>query len=201
VPEYPAPQFRRRDVRALADSLRMIDEFRTERLVFRPLRLDDVDLLVALNGDPEVMRYINGGKPTPRSEVEGTVRRRIGQRWLAFDGATNEFVGWFGLVPTGPGEHEVGYRLRRKVWGNGLATEGTRRLIDAAFHDLGARRIWAQTMTVNARSRRVMECCGLRYVRTFHLEWDEPIEGTELGDVEYELLRSDWEMARANSVD
>jgi hypothetical protein len=37
-----------------------------------------------------------------------------------------------------------------------------------------------------------MEACGLRCVRTFHLEWDVPIERTELGDVEYELLRSDY---------
>ena len=48
-------------------------------------------------------------------------------------------------------------------------------------------------MTVNTASRRVMERCGLRYVRTFHLEWDDPIEGTEHGDVEYELTKADWE--------
>jgi RimJ/RimL family protein N-acetyltransferase len=51
-------------------------------------------------------------------------------------------------------------------------------------------------MTVNARSRRVMERCGLRYVRTFHLEWPEPIEGTEEGDVEYELTKAEWEEMR-----
>ena len=48
-------------------------------------------------------------------------------------------------------------------------------------------------MTVNTASRAVMERCGMRYVRTFHLEWPEPIEGTERGDVEYELTRTDWE--------
>jgi RimJ/RimL family protein N-acetyltransferase len=41
-------------------------------------------------------------------------------------------------------------------------------------------------------SRRVMEKAGLRYLRTFHLEWDDPIPGTEQGEVEYELLREDW---------
>jgi SAM-dependent methyltransferase len=48
---------------------------------------------------------------------------------------------------------------------------------------------------VNERSRRVMERCGLRYVRTFHLAWDDPIEGTEHGEVEYELRRQDWATA------
>ena len=38
-----------------------------------------------------------------------------------------------------------------------------------------------------------MERCGLRYLRTFFDDWDEPIEGSELGDVEYELARTDWE--------
>jgi len=41
----------------------------------------------------------------------------------------------------------------------------------------------------------VMEHSGLRYVRTFFLEWTEPIDGTEQGDVEYELSKSDWEAA------
>jgi RimJ/RimL family protein N-acetyltransferase len=47
-------------------------------------------------------------------------------------------------------------------------------------------------MAVNTASRRVMEKAGLRYARTFHLEFDDPIDGTELGEVEYELRREDW---------
>jgi RimJ/RimL family protein N-acetyltransferase len=48
-------------------------------------------------------------------------------------------------------------------------------------------------MAVNTRSRRVMERCGLKYVRTFYLSWDDPIAGTEAGEVEYELWRRDWQ--------
>ena len=48
-------------------------------------------------------------------------------------------------------------------------------------------------MTVNAASRRVMEHCGLRFVRTFHLEGLVPIEGSDQGDVEYELTKAEWE--------
>jgi RimJ/RimL family protein N-acetyltransferase len=44
-------------------------------------------------------------------------------------------------------------------------------------------------MAVNLASRRVMERCGLRHVRTFHLDWPEPIAGSDQGEVEYELLR------------
>jgi RimJ/RimL family protein N-acetyltransferase len=171
----------------------MIEQLETERLTLRPISEDDVDTLVALDNDPEVMRYINGGKPTPRSEMEAIVRSRIGQRWLAFERSTGEFIGWFGLRGAN-GDHDrgLGYRLRRASWGQGFATEGSLALIKLAFTRLGAERVRADTMTVNTASRRVMERCGLRYVRTFHLEWPESVEGTELGDVEYELLKADW---------
>jgi RimJ/RimL family protein N-acetyltransferase len=48
-------------------------------------------------------------------------------------------------------------------------------------------------MTVNTASRRVMEKAGLRYVRTFHQEWPDRIDGDEHGDVEYALTRAAWE--------
>jgi len=55
------------------------------------------------------------------------------------------------------------------------------------------RRVVAETMVVNAASRRVMEKAGLQYVRTFHQPWPYPIEGSEHGDVEYALQKADWE--------
>ena len=171
----------------------MIEPVTTARMALRAITMDDVDRLVALDTDPEVMRFINGGRPTPRDEAARIVERSIGHRWLAFERDGDAFVGWFGLRPSGPHERELGYRLRRACWGHGLATEGALALIDLAFTELEAARVWAQTMTVNQASRAVMERCGVRYVRTFHLDWPEPIEGTEHGDVEYELTRAEWE--------
>jgi RimJ/RimL family protein N-acetyltransferase len=176
----------------------------TDRLVLRRFTEDDVDNLVELDGDPEVMRFINGGRPTPREEVENEILPRFLASyeryegygvWAAVEKSTGEFVGWFALHPTGdrpPDEVELGYRLRRSAWGKGYATEGSRALVEKAFAELGARVVWAETMTVNTASRRVMEKAGLRYVRTFHLEWPYEIEGTAEGDVEYALTRSEW---------
>jgi RimJ/RimL family protein N-acetyltransferase len=45
----------------------------TERLVLRQFTADDVDNLVELDSDPDVMHFINGGRPTPRSEIESDV--------------------------------------------------------------------------------------------------------------------------------
>jgi RimJ/RimL family protein N-acetyltransferase len=55
----------------------------------------------------------------------------------------------------------------------------------------------AATMVVNARSRRVMEQCGMRLVRVFHQAWPDTIEGDEHGDVEYALTRAEWERQQA----
>ena len=93
------------------------------------------------------------------------------------------------------GEVEVGYRLVRSAWGKGYATEGSRALIERGFTSLGVRRVVASTMVVNIASRRVLEKAGMRLVRTFHQPWPYPIEGDEHGDVEYALLRSEWEQA------
>jgi RimJ/RimL family protein N-acetyltransferase len=178
----------------------------TDRLVLRRFGDADVDKLVELDRDPEVMRYINGGRPTPREEIEEQFlprarkhyRRGLGA-WAAIEKSSGEFIGWFGLHPTDdrpPDEFELGYRLRRASWGRGYATEGSRALVEKAFAELGARAVWAQTMTVNTASRRVMENAGLEYVRTFHLEWPEEIEGTAEGDVEYAVTRDEWERTR-----
>ena len=166
----------------------------TERLVLRPITMDDVELLLDLDSDPEVMRYLTGGRPSTRAEVEIVVAGSIGYRWIAHDRATGDFVGWFGLYPSPDGDLELGYRLRRDAWGRGLATEGSRALLAHAFDELHATRVFAQTMAVNTRSRAVMERLGMVHARTFHLEWDDPIPGTEEGEVEYELRAGELDL-------
>jgi Acetyltransferase (GNAT) domain len=86
------------------------------------------------------------------------------------------------------------------VWGRGYATEGSRALIDLAFGTpaLAVGRVFATTMAVNAGSRRVMEKAGLRFVRLFHQDWPDRIEGDH-GDVEYALTRAEWEQAHTAS--
>jgi RimJ/RimL family protein N-acetyltransferase len=177
----------------------------TERLTLRRFTPDDVENLVDLDADPEVMRYINGGRATPREEIEreelpaflAYYARSDGYGfWAAVEKATGDFIGWFHLRPRADeaaDEPELGYRLRRSAWGKGYATEGSRALIEKAFIDLGAERVWAETMVVNTASHRVMEKAGLKYVRTFHQDWPDEIEGEEEGDVEYALTRSEWE--------
>ncbi|MGW7355112.1 GNAT family N-acetyltransferase [Streptomyces sp. NPDC054802] len=178
---------------------------RTERMALRPFTADDTDRLAELDSDPEVMRYINGGRPTPRDTVRTVQLPRLLHRhpctgthgfWAAETRDAQTFLGWFELRPLDDGSPavvELGYRLRRAAWGHGYATEGSRALIRKGFTELGAERVTANTMAVNAGSRRVMEKSGLAYVRTSFGDWPETIPGSEHGEVEYALTKKEWE--------
>lgn len=87
----------------------------TPRLALRQFTEDDVDNLFDLNSDPEVMRYLTGGRPTPREEIRAQIVPfhlavydrfdRLGT-WAAESAATGEFLGWFhfraGPAPISP---------------------------------------------------------------------------------------------------
>jgi len=179
----------------------MEDPGPTPRMRLRRITAGDVDRVTELHADPEVMRYISGGKPEPREDVAVLIADLVAQnehgvpgRWLALDRDDGAFLGWFGLRSKGSpaGQREIGYRLHRAVWHKGLATEGSRELVRWGFHTLGLTRIWGTTMAVNTGSRRVMEKAGMSYIRTYHEHFDDPIPGTESGEVEYAITRSDW---------
>jgi len=187
---------------------------RTARLLLVPLADRHLDLEVALDADAEVLRFLYG-RARSRAEVTASHAERmaLGRAvdglgyWTVFgsDGghpgssapvreADGEFVGLMMLPPEPdqPGVCELGYRLVRAYWRQGLASEASRVLLRHAFDTLGQRRVIARTMAVNAGSRGVMAAVGMRHVRTFRQRWDEPLPGAEKGEVEYEITREMW---------
>jgi RimJ/RimL family protein N-acetyltransferase len=127
----------------------------TDRLVLRRFTEADVDNLVDLDSDPEVMRYLTGGRATPREVVQNEVLPRLlsyHERfggygfWAAIEKSSGEFLGWFHFRPplkgARAGEIELGYRLRRSAWGKGYATEGSRALIHKGSPSSGCSGLW-----------------------------------------------------------
>ena len=159
-------------------------QLETARLRLRPAAYEDRDELVALEQDPEVMRFLSGDFLKPRGGEPGV--------WTAREKSTGAFVGWLGLYDRGDGTGDLGYRLARAIWGAGYASEGAGRLVDFGFTELGLARIVADTMAVNLASRRVMERAGLVHRRTTHPVYADPKPGAEHGDVEYEITRESW---------
>ena len=177
----------------------------TDRLRLRRFTPCDVDLLVALDADPEVMRYITYGVPTPRNAYAETYL----PRWLAIydrqpglgyfaaerreDG---EFLGWFHLRDDRiePQFVELGYRLRRAAWGQGHATEGATALVRHGFETLELERISARTLLRNAASQRVMQKCGLHEAGRFVYAEDVLAgrDADERAAVKYAITRTEW---------
>jgi release factor glutamine methyltransferase len=175
----------------------------TARLRYRRFGPGDLDLIAALNADPEVMRYLGNGRPMSRDQVRDEELPRLrayNERpdrlgfWAGFAGA--QFVGWFCATPRDDdlNDVEIGYRLARVAWGNGYATEGARLMQRLAF-TAGARRTVATTMAVNAGSRGVLAKLGMQHVGTWFGDWAEPIPGSEHGDVNYALDRRGYLIA------
>lgn len=172
----------------------MLEDLETSRLRLRPVRQADRDDLFALEQDPQVMRFLNGGKPTPPDGIDPSVdflMPRGGEKgiWSAQEKASSAFVGWFSLRARGGDSAELGYRLRRAMWGRGYASEGAAALVEAGLSRFGYTRIVASTMAVNQASRRVLEKAGLVHVGTFYVEGPDRLPGAEHGDVDYEIRR------------
>lgn len=182
----------------------------TERLTLRRFTTDDADLLIELDSDPAVMRYLpGGGEATLRRQCASSSSRTSctgtgsgtatsGCSPLT-QGDSGHFAGWFHLRPeqgAPQDEVELGYRLRRAEWGKGYATEGGRGLVDKGFADLDVRVVWAATMTANVASQKVMEKIGMTLVERIPTPPDmQMCEGAERGGVRYQIDREGWEAA------
>lgn len=160
-------------------------ELETQRLLLRPLTLNDEDLGVELFTDPEVMRYV--------AEVETSASVRTGMPkyvrrcgggcigiWVIVDRVTGEKMGTGVLLPLpivsddtdwdlieGPelpdAEIEVGYILKQSAWGKGYATEVASRLLRFAFEETPLDEVVAVTDPDNAASRHVLQKCGMTF--------------------------------------
>ena len=149
-----------------------ITQLPTERLVLREFTRDDVDDLVALDGDPRVMRYIGDGSVGTRGTVRGRASSALLARyaegtglglWHATRRDDGTFVGWVSLKPCGDStDIEVGYRLMHDAWGRGYATELARAMLRRGFDDVGLDRIIGVTHPDNHVSQRVLAKVGMR---------------------------------------
>jgi RimJ/RimL family protein N-acetyltransferase len=163
----------------------------TERLLLRPLSLDDLDALAPFYADPEVMRYM-GGKTLTREETAAGIARMVG--WFEADGfgqlavlrkEDGELLGRCGLLiwetepwkplskaeADGETETEVGYALGQPHWGRGYATEAATAVRDYARTELGETRLIALIQQGNEPSRRVAEKLGMEYERDVELRF------------------------------
>jgi len=150
----------------------MVPTLETLRLRLRSLAPTDEADLVALDSDPEVMRYVGSpaGVKSP-AETRERARMRIREEqggdyeplgfWRIEARSDGAFHGVGALIQMPDGEDvEVAYRLARSAWGQGIATEAAGALVAHALGPLGLPRVVAVTYPANQASQRVLDKLG-----------------------------------------
>lgn len=176
-------------------------EIRTERLLLRRYRESDLDRLAAIQGLPEVARYLYQEART-RAEVEPALAQRISQTTLERDDDAvtlaverlddNLLLGDVTIFLRSL-EHrqiEVGYIFHPDAGGHGYATEATRAVIDLAFADLHAHRVFARTDARNTPSIALLRRLDMR--QEAHFREAERFKGAWGDELLFAILAREW---------
>jgi RimJ/RimL family protein N-acetyltransferase len=143
----------------------------TERLVLRAPSDADRDAIFAINGDPEVYRWLAGtGSRAESDAMVDRVRAMHAARgysfWAVETKADRAVIGLAGLLamgddlPPGPAL-EVGWRFSPASWGKGYATEAARAAVEWGFATQPEDEIIAITAHSNLASQAVMQRLGM----------------------------------------
>ncbi len=158
----------------------------TDRLILREIRTTDTDSMFELDSDPEVHKYIDNAPVTSKKQIKEVISyikkqyrdNGIG-RWVVVRKADNKFIGWAGLKIeneniNGHGKHiDLGFRIMKKYWGNGYATEAAQAWIDYAFNTMKVATVCALVEKANSASINVLEKIGMKATEAFMTEGKE----------------------------
>ncbi|MFA6262095.1 MAG: GNAT family N-acetyltransferase [Bacteroidia bacterium] len=170
----------------------------TERLILREIVPEDEAALFELDSDPAVHTFLGNNPVTHTEQIREIIlfiRRQyeafgIG-RWAMIEKTTGAFLGWSGLkyITETTNNHihyyDLGYRLMRKYWGKGYATESALASVEYGFTILKQQRLYAATHHLNQNSMHVLQKCGFRLWGTYE----------DYGALQnwFVLTREDWE--------
>ena len=174
----------------------------TERLLLRAFEPGDLDVLAALHGDPDLVRWIPWG-PRDRRQAAVVLERKLRSTSFSREGdglgiapvvkASGEMVGDLTLQYASA-EHsvaELGYLLAPGAQGRGYATEASAALLELAFGELGMHRVVARIESRNAASIALAERLGMR--REAHFVENEWVKGEWQSELVYAILDREWE--------
>ncbi|MFL1897218.1 GNAT family N-acetyltransferase [Aquimarina sp. 2-A2] len=154
----------------------------TERCIIRDLEETDAEGMYELDSDPEVHEFL-GKQPIQTIEEAKHnialiraqyVTNGIG-RWAIIDKKTNDFIGWTGLkfehgLRKEFDYYDLGYRLRKKYWGKGIATETANASLKYGFEQLKLEEIGAAADINHIASNTILRNLGLQYVDQFEYD-------------------------------
>jgi RimJ/RimL family protein N-acetyltransferase len=144
----------------------------TPRLILRQFTIADAPLILALNSNPEIVKYVH--EPTLKTVEQAEkilqdiilpqYKNNLG-RWAIHTKSDMNFIGWCGLKYRPElDEIDLGYRLMQKAWGKGFATEAAQHSLDHGFTKLHLKLITGRAHIENIASIKVLEKIGMNFV-------------------------------------
>ena len=177
-------------------------ELKTERLLLRPFRLEDVDDVYAYCSDSDLARFVPRlPQPYTRAHAEEWVAGKIFKPWdtnpsfaIVLDSTV---IGGINLLINAEDETgRLGYGIARAHWGKGLSTEAARAVVDMAFDKLCLAKVYASADLRNPASWRVMEKVGM--TREGVLRGHRKVREERRDEVYYGILREEWEESKVS---
>ncbi|MGS2719850.1 GNAT family N-acetyltransferase [Paraglaciecola aestuariivivens] len=153
------------------------------RLSYQLITQPEPDFLMQVDNDPEVMRFINGGKKSTAEHIEKVFIPRIAKFTQAELGwgvwkvsllENQQAIGWVLVRPMGfftgianPKDLELGWRFVRDSWGQGYATEAAEHVKNQVSKVNHNTHFSAIAVQQNHASIKVMQKLGMSYVKTY----------------------------------
>ncbi|MGB5529457.1 MAG: GNAT family N-acetyltransferase [Ignavibacteriaceae bacterium] len=173
-------------------------EFKSERLLFRKILLNDAKDILLIRSNDDVMRFMDVPRHNSISDsekliqlVEESYNKEDGINWAIIEKHSNSFVGYFGFFRIIP-EHcraEIGYALKPEFWGKGYMYETINSMVRFGFENMNLHSVEANVNPLNESSKKVLERIGFKkeaYFRENYL-----FNNKFLDSIIYSLLRKD----------
>jgi [ribosomal protein S5]-alanine N-acetyltransferase len=156
---------------------------RTQRLVLRPMTLDDAADVFAYSADPAVLRYTTGTTPSRPEETQAWLEAALADSathmWAILLRDSPTVIGAIEFGVPIPGSGSTHYALGRSHWGAGLMTEAVEAVCHWALDALPSMQdITTGVVAENVGSGRVLEKCGFERIGSIVEQWDrhgEPV--------------------------
>ena len=174
-----------------------------ERVILRDHELGDLDSVHRWISDEETMKYLSSGHTKSREEtfvrfaefIASTLEEN--RRWWPLALVLKETDAIIGDIHLGyrhkdfgGGEGELGWFVRRDLWGQGFATEGAKLIVDFGFLELQMEKISASCIKGNVGSERIMQKLGM--TREAEYREDTIRSGERVNRISYAILRHEW---------
>lgn len=149
----------------------MLIVLETPRLILGEFTEHDVSLILELNSDPDIVKYVHEPVLTTEEQAKKILidiilpqyKNNLG-RWATYTKSSNEFIGWCGLKYRPElDEMDLGYRLKKTAWGKGYATEAAKHTLDHGLNKLDLSIITGRAHIENLASIKVLEKIGMQF--------------------------------------